>query len=192
MFAACKGAFFNVADKARDPKRRGYEAKKQDCELPLNDPLCAYVDTVPFSHLLSSLSLYLKWLCSSEAFEARQKQPSHRQDKLRAGWNQIWSCAIVREARLCCSYLCPCNDSAWTLWYADGHSNKMPGSLWILNQAFHYFIFLMFFFSGRDGVVDQADALTSSQSLITRGLGGEDSSISKCIKVKTRSGRLMN
>lgn len=41
-------------------------------------------------------------------------------------------------------------------------------------------------------VGDQADALTSLQSLITQSLPGEDSSISKCIKFKTQSGRLMN
>lgn len=41
-------------------------------------------------------------------------------------------------------------------------------------------------------VADQADALTSAQSLITQRLASEDSSIWKCIKAKTQPGRLMN
>ncbi len=52
------------------------------------------------SEAFPPLSLYLRWLYSSEAFEARQKQPSHRQDKLRAVCNQIWSCGVVGDALL--------------------------------------------------------------------------------------------
>lgn len=41
-------------------------------------------------------------------------------------------------------------------------------------------------------LVGRADALTSPQSLITQSVASADHSISKCIKAKAQSGRLMN
>lgn len=154
---------FFCADKTKRSSKRNPSLRRV---FPLNNPrrlslaVCAYVDTsrafffLPhlwgFPPLLSPFCL--RWLCSSEAFEARQKQPSHRQDKLRAVCVTRFDPSALSEMlyftprpeRCCCSHLC-------LLWYClitlsehfDVHGNK--GSFWILNQAFHRFIFWIFF-----------------------------------------------
>lgn len=79
-----------------------------------------------------------------------------------------------------------------TLWCSNRDAYKMLESVWIPNLPLQTSYSGVSFPPSGSNIVDRADAPTSSQSLISQHQISTDSSIWKCIKVKTQFGRLMN
>lgn len=141
------------------------------CVFPWNNnSVCAHVET------FSLWSLSLDWGDSAAQTSFKARQGSH-------------------DSFLCCAK--SAYASAWDMWLSflmllfDWTPKMFPGhpvtkstvDLENSGRLFHWV---------HPFLVDWAEVLSCPQSLITQSVARADSSISKCIKAKAGSGRLMN